>query len=226
MVVNAKTQTGKLMSAHYTLVIGSKATSSWSLRPWLTMRMAGIAFDEIVIRLRQPETKAEILRYSPSGKVPFLKIVEDGKTWTVWDSLAICETIAERYPEANLWPESQAKRAKARAVAAEMHAGFPDVRNALSMDLTAKHPTPAMTEALESQIARIVQIWSHGIEHNGGPFMFGRFSVADAFFAPVATRFDTYGIALPEPALIYQKNLLSLPAMQEWKEAALKEPPL
>src|SRR5215467_1732488 len=130
------------MAAHYTLYIGSKNWSSWSLRPWLAMKMAKLAFDEVMIPLRTPETKPSIKPHSPSGKVPALLISEKGKTLTVWDSLAICETINDRHPRAKLWPKAPAARARARSVVAEMHSGFQGLRNALSMEIAAKHPTP------------------------------------------------------------------------------------
>ena len=134
------------MGARYTLYIGSKNTSSWSLRPWLAMKMAMVPFEEVVIRLNTPETKARILTVAPSGKVPALKIDEDGASWTVWDSLAICETLAERHADARLWPEERAARAQARSIAAEMHSGFPELRKALSMEIAARHPTPALED--------------------------------------------------------------------------------
>jgi glutathione S-transferase len=213
------------MTARYTLFIGSKNFSSWSLRPWLAMKMAGLPFEEILIALRTPETKARIQPHSPSGKVPALLIAEKGKERTVWDSLAICETLAERHRRARLWPEDTNLRAEARSIVAEMHSGFFALRNALSMEIAARHPTPILDEATTADIARIVGIWTASLAKNGkrGGFLFGHFTIADAFYAPVATRFATYGVALNGPARAYLKRVLALPAMREWAKAAKTE---
>lgn len=213
------------MSARYTLLIGSKNTSSWSLRPWLAMKMAGLAFEEILIPLRRPETKEQIKPHSPSGKLPALRIEEERRVQTIWDSLAICETLAERHPEARLWPSDGAARAEARSVAAEMHSGFPDVRKALSMDIAARHPTPPLDDAAQAQIARIVSIWEDSLTRYGkeGGFLFGPFTIVDAFYAPVATRFETYGIHLPAVAQAYTQRILALGPMREWEMAAKAE---
>lgn len=210
------------MSVRYTLFIGSKNTSSWSLRPWLAMKMAGLAFEEVLIGLRRPETKQEILPHSPSGKVPALRIEEGRQVQTVWDSLAICETLNERHPQAQLWPSDAHARAEARSVVAEMHSGFPDVRKALSMDIAARHPTPPLDADAQAQIARIVAIWEGALARYGkdGGFLFGPFSIADAFYAPVVTRFETYGIHLPAAAQAYAQRILALKPMREWETAA------
>jgi glutathione S-transferase len=215
------------MSARYTLFIGSKNTSSWSLRPWLAMKMAGLPFEEVLIPLRRPETKDQIKLHSPSGKVPALRIEEQGHVQTAWDSLAICETLAERHPEAHLWPADAATRAEARSVAAEMHSGFPDVRNALSMDIAARLPTPELNDNAREQISRVVAIWESALTRygSGGGFLFGAFTIADAFYAPVATRFETYGIALPPAAQAYKQRILALGPMREWEEAAKAQVP-
>ena len=214
------------MTARYTLFIGSKNTSSWSLRPWLAMKMAGLPFEESLIRLRTPETKAAISAHSPSGKVPALQIDEAGASLVVWDSLAILETLAERHPSAlSWWPKDNAARAEARSVSAEMHSGFPDVRNILPMEIATKKPTPELNDAIQAQIARIVAIWSSALSRFGkdGGFLFGPFSIADAMYAPVVTRFETYGIPLPAVAQAYTQRILALPAMREWTEAAKAE---
>jgi glutathione S-transferase len=213
------------MAARYTLFIGSKNTSSWSLRPWLAMKMAKLAFEEVLIPLRRPETKEQIKPHSPSGKVPALRIEDDGRAQTIWDSLAICETLAERHTDLGLWPRDASARAEARSVAAEMHSGFPDVRNVLSMDIAARHPTPALGDPVQAQIARIVAIWEGALARHGkdGSFLFGPFSIADAFYAPVVTRFETYGIALPAVAQAYTQRILSLAPMREWETAAKAE---
>src|SRR3954468_24651093 len=196
MVAPGRQSGRQTMVARYTLYIGTKRFSSWSLRPWLAMKMVKIAFDETSIALRQPDTKENIKRHSPSGKVPVLRIEDKGKVEMVWDSLAICEKLAERHPEANLWPSDAAARAEARSVVAEMHSGFPDIRNVLGMDIGVRHPTPELTDAVQTQIARILTIWEAALGHYGkhGGFLFGAFTIADAFYAPVVTRFETYGI--------------------------------
>lgn len=216
---------GVTMGARYNLYIGSKNVSSWSLRPWLVMKTAKLPFEEAVIRLHTPESKTRILAHSPSGKVPALKINENGASRTVWDSLAICETLAERHPEARLWPEAASARAHARSIVAEMHSGFPNLRRVLSMDIAARHPTPALEDDVQADIARIIAIWSEALDAHGGDggFLFGRFCVADAFYAPVVTRFETYAIHLPAVAQAYAQRVLALPAMHEWTAAAKAE---
>lgn len=213
------------MGARYTLTIGSKNRSSWSLRPWLAMKVANIPFEEVVIPLQTAETKARILPLSPSGKVPALKIEEGGQSWTVWDSLAISETVAERHPEARLWPENANARAHARSIAAEMHSGFPELRKALSMDIAARHPTPALDDQVQADIARIIAIWTGALSASKGKggFLFGGFGIADAYFAPVVTRFETYGIHLPAVAQAYSQRVLALKPMHEWTAAAKAE---
>jgi len=211
------------MAAQYTLVIGNKNLSSWSLRPWLALKMAGIAFEEILIRLDQPDTRASIAGQSPAGKVPVLKVTENGATHMVWDSLAICETIAERHPEAKLWPDEAWTRAEARSYAAEMHSGFPDVRQHLPMDFARTAPTPELSEATQKQITRIVAAWETALSRHQGGFLFGRFSIADCMYAPVVSRFLTYGIALPEAAKAYTDRMMALPALQEWMAGAKGE---
>lgn len=201
------------------LVIGDKNLSSWSLRPWLALRVAGIDFAEINIRLGQPETKREILRHSPSGKVPCLI---DGQI-VVWDSLAICEYAAELAP--SLWPADAAQRAEARAVSAEMHSGFAALRQNMPMNVCAAKPGEGRTPEVEADIARIVALWEacrvrHGA---GGPFLFGAFSIADAMYAPVVWRFATYAVSVPPLIRAWMDAMLALPAMQEWRAGALAE---
>jgi glutathione S-transferase len=210
----------------YILVIGDKNFSSWSLRPWLALRHAGIPFAEERIRLRQPGSKAAILAHAPSGKVPALKTND----LVVCDSLAILEYLAERHPEAGLWPRDPEARAHARSVAAEMHAGFVALRNEMSMDLIARLPTPPIGEALQTDIARIVELWRGArARHAGaGPFLFGAFSAADAMFAPVATRFRSYGVDLASfgddgAADAYARTILAMPELAEWTKGAEAE---
>jgi len=205
----------------YRLVIGDKNVSSWSLRPWLAMRHAGIPFVEINIKLRQPESKANILRYSPSGKVPTL--LAGGQA--IWDSLAILEYLAEAHPEARLWPQPGEVRALARSAATEMHAGFAALREHCPMDFLARLPMAALPDLVAADARRIVALWRDCRRRHGasGPFLFGGFSAADAMYGPVASRFRTY---LPDlapygddgAAQAYVDALFALPAMAEWEE--------
>lgn len=212
----------------YTLVVGTRQWSSWSLRPFVALGAIGVPFETVVIRLRvKPPaprtTRDEILEHSPAGKVPILKIAENGKTLTVWDSLAICETLAERHPEARLWPADAAARAVARAYACEMHSGFPDVRDQLSMAFASKLPLPELREDTQNQIARILAAWSGALAQYKGDFLFGDFSVADCMYAPVVSRFDTFGVPVPEEVHAYMDRVLALPAMKTWRKSAEEE---
>jgi glutathione S-transferase len=211
---------------HPLLVVGSKRTSSWSLRAWIALKQAGITFDEVVVRLRQPDTKARIAQYSPSGRVPYLR---DGEV-EVWDSLAICEYVAEMLPGGYLWPEDRDARAVARSVSAEMHSGFPALREHLSMDVAQTIHLPTIPADAQADIDRIQAIWSDcrarfgaGSQGAAGPFLFGGFTVADAMYAPVATRFRTYGVALKPVCAAYVDAIMALPAMGEWIAAARLE---
>ena len=205
------------------LVIGNKNFSSWSLRPWLLLKQAGLPFDEIPVKLRQPDTTAQILRYSPSGKVPALL---DGDL-VVWDSLAICEYVAELAAVRGvaLWPADPKARAEARAVSAEMHSGFPALRQHMSMEVAAFHPDVEKHPDALKDAERVAALWVSCRQRfgDGGPFLFGAFSVADAMYAPVAFRFHTYGVDLPPLAMAYRDALLSLPAMREWASGARAE---
>jgi glutathione S-transferase len=210
----------------YTLVIGDKNLSSWSLRPWLALKVSGIPFTEERVRLRQADSKAEIQRHSPSGKVPVLKT----KLGPIWDSLAILEYLAERHPEHRLWPQDEAARAAARCISAEMHSGFATLRNDMSMDLLARLPSPPMSAALEADIERIAAVWKETRARFGksGPFLFGDFSNADAMYAPVVTRFRTYGVDLADfgddgTGAAYAEAIFALPAMTEWTAGAIAE---
>ena len=189
------------------------------------MKMAGIPFDETIITLHAPQTKESIAAHSPSGKVPVLVIDENGLSRTVWDTLAICETLAERHSETALWPEDSARREEARCIVAEMHSGFSNLRESLPMDLATRHPTPEIDNGLRVEIERIKSIWISALERFGGEggFLFGKFSLADCFYAPVVTRFETYAIALPAIAQAYAQHILSLEPMREWTEAAKQE---
>ena len=204
-----------------TLVIGNKNYSSWSLRPWLVLRQAGIPFEEVRIPLYVPESAALLAAWSPSGKVPAL---HDGDI-RVWDSLAICEYLNERFPDKQLWPLDAAARAVARSVSAEMHAGFGALREHMSMNIRARYPGKGRTPECLADIERILAIWTDCRAHfgGGGDFLFGRFGVADAMYAPVVLRFQTYGVALEGAARDYAKAVLAVPAMQEWVAAGVAE---
>jgi glutathione S-transferase len=218
--------TGETMSVRYTLVVGTKDWSSWSLRPYVALRATGAAFEEILVALRQePLTGDEIRRHSKAGRVPILKIEDNGKTTIVWDSLAICETLAERHPDAKLWPAEPLVRAEARSYAAEMHSGFPDLRDQLSMDFARRNPLPALRDETKAQIARVIDAWSSALSRfaKDGGFLFGALSIADCMYAPVVSRFVTYGVAVPESVNAYMARVMALPAMRDWGIAAQKE---
>ena len=202
-----------------TLVIANKCYSSWSLRPWLLMKQLGIPFDEIVIPLDLPDTKAKVLAHSPAGKVP---ILIDGDV-TVWESIAIMEYIGDAF--APVWPSDRDARAMARSVAAEMHAGFPALRSACPMNLGRKYAPKDRGDAVARDVARFSEIVRQARERfgAGGPFLFGAFSAADAMYAPLATRLDTYSIAIDATTRAYVDAILALPAFQEWRSAALQE---
>lgn len=211
------------MAARYTLVTGTASWSSWSLRPYLALCHIGVPFEMVRLRLRQPDSKANILKYSPSGKVPVLHIAERGKTLKVWDSLAICATLAERHPAAGLWPDDAAARAACRAVSAEMHAGFPNLRDQLGLDFARTVPLPELREATQTEIARVIALWAEALNDHPGGFLFGRFSVADAMYAPVVSRFATYGVAVPAPVSAYMARIMALPGMIQWGRWAQEE---
>jgi len=214
------------MTAKYTLIVGTKDWSSWSLRPYVALRATGAPFEEILVKLRQqPLTGDEIKRHSKAGKVPVLKIEENGRSVTVWDSLAICETLAERHPQARLWPHDPLVRAEARSYAAEMHSGFPDLRDQLSMDFARRKPLPELRDATKDQIARIVEAWTSALERFGGDggFLFGGLTVADCMYAPVVSRFATYNVPVPATVKTYMDRIMALAAMRDWGAAAQKE---
>lgn len=205
-----------------TLIIANKNYSSWSLRAWLLLKQLRIPFDEVLIPLDTVETRGQILRYSASGRVPVLL---DGEQ-TIWDSLAIAEYLAERFPDAQLWPAEPEARARARCVSAEMHSGFVNLRTHLPMNCRADFPDHEIVPEVQAEIDRIVAIWQDCRSRYGahGDLLFGAFSIADAMFAPVAFRFATYGVALEATAAAYVQTLLALPTVQEWLEAARAEP--
>ena len=204
------------------LVIGNKNYSSWSMRPWLALRAKGIEFEEVFVALYAGEAaKQRILSFTRSGKVP---VLIDGDI-TVWDSLAIIEYLAERFPLATLWPEDRARRAHARSVSAEMHAGFMALRAECGMNLHRPVKAISLSDGALADIARIQQIWIECRERYGklGPFLFGAFGGADAMFAPVVHRFRTYAIMVEPEVQAYMETMMSLPAFQEWTRAGLAE---
>jgi glutathione S-transferase len=205
-----------------TLVIGNKNYSSWSMRPWLALKASNIAFDEVLIPLYTGAAdKQRILKYTRSGKVPALV---DGDV-TIWDSLSIIEYAAERFPQAQLWPEDAASRAHARSVSAEMHSGFAALRNECGMNLHRPVGAKTLSADARADIARIQQSWSECRERYGkfGPYLFGAFSGADAMYAPVVHRFRTYAIDVTPEARGYMDTMMALPAFQEWTRAGLAE---
>jgi len=209
--------------AELTLYVGNKNYSSWSLRPWLALKQAGIAFDEVVIPLYETGSRETVLKYSPSGRVPALKHGE----LTVWESLAICEYLAESFPAAGLWPGEASARAMARAVSNEMHAGFAALRQHLPTNVRSSFPDRGVTPEVQADINRVMSIWRDCRTRFGeqnGDFLFGSFTIADAMYAPVVTRFRTYRIDLEREAQAYCDTILGLPAMQEWLTAARNEP--
>lgn len=202
------------------LVIGDKNYSSWSMRPWVLMTHFGIPFEEVLIELDRPETKGAILAFSASGKVPCL-ITDDGLA--VWDSLAIAETLAERFPQHALWPRDANARARARSVSAEMHSSFADLRTNMPMAIRTSKPGTGATPGTLADIARIDTLWSECLAASGGPFLFGEFSIADAMYAPVVMRFNTYAPQLSREAAAYAARVSAEPAVAAWIEAARKE---
>lgn len=205
----------------YTLIIGNKNYSSWSMRPWLLMKHFGIPFEERYIPLFTGDYKQQILRYSPSGRVPCLI---DGDL-AVWDSLAICEYLAERHP--GLWPIDATARAIARSISAEMHSGFTALRSALGMNIRRRAPRPIHNQGVQADVDRITQIWTDCRQRfgvaGGGPFLFGTFSVADAVYAPVCFRFQTYGVVPQGPAGEYLAAMLASPALVMLEKEAARE---
>jgi glutathione S-transferase len=208
--------------SEFTLVVGNKNYSSWSLRGWLAARASGVPFDEVLVRLSEPGSKEELLKQSPAGKVPVLKHSDR----VIWDSLAIIEYFAEIRPEAGLWPADPAARAHARSIAAEMHAGFQALRARMPMNLRKSLPGKGRGRDVAEDIERICAIWTDCRAHYGalGPFLFGRFTAADVMYTPVATRFRTYAVELDDISQAYVDAVLARPDFLEWHEAALEEP--
>ncbi len=203
------------------LVVANKNYSSWSMRPWVLLREAGIAFEEIRLKFGDDGRIPGVERYSPTGQVPVLLL--DGEP--VWDSLAICEAVAELFPEKQLWPREARARRHARSICAEMHAGFRALRGAMPMNIRSSLPGKGMGPAVQRDIDRIVGLWQDCRARfgSGGAMLFGAFCVPDAMYAPIVTRFATYAVALPAGARAYADSVLGLASVREWSEAARRE---
>lgn len=205
------------------LVIGNKNYSSWSMRPWLLMTQSGIAFEEIQIWLAEPDTAAQIARYSPTGTVPVLIDQTDGWDFNVWDSLAICEYLAEKFPAKRLWPKDLAQRTRARSISAEMHSGFTALRTHMPMNIRNRYPGKGMTREVAADIGRLENIWGDCLDLSAGPFLFGEFGIADAMFAPVVFRLQTYGVKMGRKTEPYVQRMLAAPALVKLAQLAAAE---
>ena len=202
------------------LVIGNKNYSSWSMRPWIVMKAFSIPFEEVRISLDQPDTSKHIAEYSLAGRVPVLVVGDI----TVWDSLAICEYLAERFPEKELWPHDHEARAVARSICAEMHSGFTGLRSAMWMNIRASFPGKGRTPQAQADIGRVTEIWEDCLARSGQHgFLFGDFSIADAYYAPVVMRFRTYGVWLPPALQAYMNRVIAHPAVAQWMREAVEE---
>jgi glutathione S-transferase len=202
-----------------TLLIANKNYSSWSMRPWLVLKHFGIAFDELQLSLKDPLWAAKVGRFSPALRVP---VLIDGD-FTVWDTLAIFEYLAERHPEFEIWPGAARARARARSLCAEMHAGFQALRNQWPMNISAHLPGHPGDGEVDAQVRRISDMWQDALSASGGPFLFGRFSAVDAMYAPIVMRFRTYEVALPDAARAYCDKVEADHAVVEWCAAAQLE---
>ena len=207
------------MSAPLTLIIGNKNYSSWSMRPWALLRGRGIAFGEHMLKFESQEWRNHIARLSPSGLVPVLWEGEPGAGFATWDTLAIAERLHEIFPDRGIWPTDPQARSRARSAAAEMHSGFRALRGAMPMNIRGRYPGKGMNDGVAKDVARIDTIWAAA----KGPFLFGEFCAADAFYAPVATRLVTYGVNLKGAAREYQQALLESPGVKAWSADAVKE---
>lgn len=207
-----------------TLAVGTKNWSSWSLRGWLPVKLSGLPFEERYVRLRHDETEEEVRKVSPSGLVPLLTVEDGDRHFQIWDSLAIAEFMAEIAPAAHLWPEGRVARARARSVAAEMHSGFAALRQQFSMEFARHMPGHTPTPGTAKAIARIIEIWDSCLAESGGPFLFGKhFGNADAFYAPVVSRFHSYDVRLTGAAKDYADAVWHHPLMREWLKASADE---
>lgn len=207
------------MNAPLTLVIANKNYSSWSMRPWVLLRGREIPFRERLLKFESLQWRDQIATLSPSGLVPVLWEGEPGAGFATWDTLAIAERLHEICPDRGIWPVDSLLRARARSTAAEMHSGFRALRGAMPMNIRSRYPGKGMNDGVAQDIARIGAIWA-AAKH---PYLFGEFCAADAFYAPVATRFVTYGVELMGAAREYQQALLESPGVKAWREDAVKE---
>ena len=207
--------------AEATLIIGNKNYSSWSLRGWLAVKQAGLPFDEVLVNLGDADVKQQLRAHSKAGKVPVL--IHRGVE--VWDTLSIIEYLAEAFPDAGLWPENPGRRAVARSVSAEMHSSFTALRGAMPMNIRASHPDKGRKEGVDQDIARITEIWREcrSATDSSGGFLFGAWSAADAMYAPVVSRFKTYGVSLDDISQSYADAVLGSDLFKEWEAEALKE---
>ncbi|WP_298431395.1 glutathione S-transferase family protein [Ottowia sp.] len=210
------------------LYVGNKNYSSWSMRPWVLMMQAGIPFEEVMVRFDDlapgSEFKRRLEAVSPVGKVP---VLVDGEL-AVWDSLAIAEYLAEKFPDRPLWPRAAPARARARCVVAEMHSGFAALRNACTMNIEARLPEVGQiiwrdNAGVRAEVARIVAMWQAALAEHGGPMLFGDFGIADAFYAPVVMRLRTFELPVPEDVRVYMRRVCELPGVKAWIDAALRE---
>jgi len=209
--------------ADLTIYLGNRNYASWSLRAWLALKATGAPFEEVVIPLFQPGSKETLLKYAPAGKVPAL---HHGDV-VVWDSLAICGYLTEKFPAAGLWPDDPMAKAVARSISAEMHSSFQALRRDFPMNIRSSFPGREIGPEAQADINRVMAIWRQCRSRFGegkGDFLFGRFTIADAMYAPVVTRFRTYKIALEREAEAYCATIMAMPAMQEWAQAAKNEP--
>jgi glutathione S-transferase len=208
-----------------TLVIGNKNYSSWSMRPWVLLRGLEIPFREWQLKFHTQEWRDQIGRLSPSGMVPVLWEDEPGAGFATWDTLAIAERVHDLFPELSVWPRDSQARARARSLCAEFHSGFRAFRGAMPMNIRSRYPGKGMNPDVAKEIARIQTLWTGARKTFGrnGPFLFGTFGAVDAFYAPVATRFVTYGVELSGTAREYQQALLESPEVRDWSAAAIKE---
>jgi len=213
------------MSAPVTLVIGNKNYSSWSMRPWVALRAAGIQFRERLVKFESQDWAEHIDTLSPSRLVPILWEGEPGTGFPTWDTLAIVERAHELFPSNGIWPAEPRARARARSICAEMHAGFRALRGALPMNIRGRYPGKGMNTDVARDIERISALWADTRRQfgQGGPYLFGAFTAADAYYAPVASRFVTYGVTLSGPPRQYQLALLEAPAVRDWCSAAVQE---
>jgi glutathione S-transferase len=218
--ITAQVASYGLPDTNMQLVIGNKNYSSWSLRPWLVLTHFGIAFEEVKLRLDSPEFFVAIEKVSPAQRVPVL-VEDDG--FAVWDTLAIIEYLAEQYPQHAIWPGPIRERARARSLCAEMHAGFSNLRNQMGMNIEAHLPGRGWNRSVQKDIDRITQAWTSALAESGGPFLFGDFSAADAYFAPVCFRFKTYEVSVPAAVQAYMNAVFAVPAVQQWVAVALTE---